>query len=90
MRTTTALAAGRPVVDQRRRTIAWCGALLAAEREDGGAGAPGRRSLALEIACGGVWDVIRMRVATGDIAGLRRDAPAVVAAATTCGRAVPV
>lgn len=84
-----ALAAGRPVADRRRSTLEWCGALLTSSQEDGRVVADERRpSLALEVACGGAWDVVRMRVAAGDVAGLRRDAPALVAAAAEYGRAV--
>lgn len=84
-----AMAAGRPVVDRRRDTIAWCGALLTSGPEGRDGGPPGA-SLSLEIACGGVWDVIRTRVAAGDLAALRRDAADLVAVVTECGQAVTV
>lgn len=84
-----ALAAGRPVADRRQRTLEWCGALLTSPQGDGlGAVAPRRPSLSLEVACGGAWDVVRTRVAAGDVVGLRRDAPALVAATAEYGRAV--
>lgn len=69
-----ALAAGLAVADRRRRTLEWLATLMAPDAGD-------RAPWAVEIACGGVWDVIRSRVAAGDVSGLRRDAAALVAAA---------
>lgn len=72
--------AGDAVAEQRLATLAWLGSLLAVGDPRASPSNPLRPALHHEIACGGLWESIRTRIASGSVVALRTAAPELRAA----------